>query len=95
MSYKYDGKYLKRNGSTIANVRDNKICKGTTSSVVANIKDDDVREGTSSRELINVRGNDIRLASGSSRIGTMRDVDKAIDGPGGITKAALWFLFVR
>lgn len=95
MSFKYDGKYLKNRGSTIANIRENKICKGTGSSVIANIKDDEVREGTGSKELINLRGTDIRSGNGSSRIGTMRDVDKAIDGPGGITKAALWFLFVK
>jgi hypothetical protein len=38
---------------------------------------------------------DIRQGSGSTRIATMKDVDSAIEGPGKITKAALWFYFVR
>ena len=45
--------------------------------------------------LANVKGNDIRQGSGGSRIATMKDVDAAIDGPGGVTKAALWFMFIR
>jgi hypothetical protein len=95
MSYKFDGKNLKFNGTTIANVQNNSIRKGSGSTTVANIKDDNVRQGSGSTTLINVKGQDIRLATGSTRIATMKDVDNDIDGPGGITKAALWFLFVK
>jgi hypothetical protein len=95
MSFKFDGRYLKDGGTTIANVSGNQIRKGTGSITVANIKDDVVRKGSGSTALINMKGTDIRSGSGSMKVGTMRDVDKAIDGPGGITKAALWFLFVK
>ena len=28
-------------------------------------------------------------------VATMRDIDKAIDGPSGISKVALWLFFVK
>lgn len=93
--FKFDGKHLKSGGRTIANVSGNKIRKGTGSSTVANIRDDKVRSGTGSSVIMNVRGDDIRQGSGSTRIARMRDVHNAIDGPGGITLAALWYCFVR
>ncbi len=94
-NYKFDGKYLKHNGKTIANVKDDKIREGTGSKVVANIRDDKFREKTGSKVLINLRGSDVRLGSGSSRIASMKDIEKAIDGHGGATLAALWYCFVR
>jgi hypothetical protein len=93
--YKFDGKNLKHRGTTIANVSGDRIRKGAGSSTVANIKDDRIREGTGSNVIANVKGMDIRQGSGSTRIATMKDVDSAIEGPGKITKAALWFYFVR
>lgn len=93
--YKFDGKNLRYRGATIANVSGDKIRKGTGSSTVANIKDESIREGVGSKVIANVKGMDIRLGSGSTRIGTMKDIDKLIDGPGGVTKAALWFCFLR
>ena len=93
--YRFDGSRLKHRGSTIANVSGDKIRRGSGSSTVANIKGDSIRDGSGSKTMANVKGSDIRQGSGSSRIGTMKDVDNAIDGPGGVTKAALWFYFVR
>jgi len=93
--YRFDGRVLKFGGKTIANVSGNKIRKGTGSNTEANISGDKIRQGTGSNTLANVRGRDIRSGTGSTKIATMDDVDKAIDGPGGVTKAALWFLYVR
>jgi hypothetical protein len=93
--YKFDGRNLKFGSSTIANVSGNNIRKGSGSSTEGNIRNDQIRKGSGSNVIANVRGRDIRQGSGSSKIGTMDDVDKAIEGPGGITKAALWVLFVK
>ena len=78
--YKFDGKYLKQGGTTIANVSGDRIRKGTGSSVVCNISGDKVRSGTSSSVICNVSGDNIRQGSGSSTIGKMRDVRREIDG---------------
>lgn len=93
--YKFDGKTLKFGSKTIANISGDKIRKGSGSSVEANIRNEQIRKGSGSSVLANVRGRDIRQGSGSSKIATMDDVDKAIEGPGGTTKAALWFLYVK
>jgi hypothetical protein len=93
--YRFDGKTLKFGSTIIANVSGNNIRKGTGSTTEGNIRSDQIRKGTGSTVIANVRGRDIRQGTGSSRIGTMDDVDKAIEGPGGVTKAALWVLFVK
>ena len=93
--YKFDGKYLKRGGTTIANVSGNNIRKGTGSTSVANIRGDNVRQGTGSTVIMNVKRDDIRQGSGSTKVARMKDVHKAIDGPGGVTLAALWYCFIR
>ena len=43
----------------------------------------------------NISGNNIRQGSGSTTIAKMSDVRRAIDGPGGVTLAALWYCLVR
>lgn len=93
--YKFDGKTLKFGSTTIANVSGNNIRKGSGSSTQGNIRNDQIRMGSGSSVIANVKGKDIRQGSGSSKIGTLADVDKVIEGPGGITKAALWVLFVK
>ncbi len=93
--YKFDGTNLKDGGKTIANVKGNNIRKGTGSHVIGNIRGDHIRQGSGSSVIFNVRGDDIRQGSGSSKIATMKDVEKAIDGPGKIVKAALWVLCCR
>jgi hypothetical protein len=92
---KFDGERLKDGSKTIANPRDDRLRKGTGTSVLCNIRGDTVREGTGTEVIFDMRGDDLRLGTSTSRIGTMKDVDGAIEGPGGITKAALWFWFVR
>ncbi|MGD9548130.1 MAG: hypothetical protein AB7V45_11390 [Candidatus Krumholzibacteriia bacterium] len=93
--YKFDGTNLKRGGSTVANVRGDKICSGSGSSATCNIRGDKICSGSGSSVAFNVSGNDIRKGSGSSKIASMKDVDGAIDGPGHVVKAALWLFFVR
>jgi len=95
MSYKFDGKRFKYRGKTLANISGDRIREGTGSKTLANIKGDRVRERTGGSTLINVKGRDIREGTGSRRIAKMDDIDKMIDGPGGITKAALWYLFIK
>ena len=93
--YKFDGKNLKRGVTTIANVSGKYIRKGSGSSSVANISGNNVRQGSGSSTIMNVSGDYIRQGSGSSTIAKMNDVRKQIDGPGGVTLAALWYCFIR
>ena len=93
--YKFDGRYLKEGGKTIANVKGDKIRKGTSTNVIGNIKGDMIRKGSGTTPLFNLRGDNIRRGSGTTKLATMKDVDKAIDGPGKIVKAALWALCTK
>jgi hypothetical protein len=94
-NYKFDGRNLKQGSTTIANVSGNNIRKGSGSSVLCNVSGDKIRQGSGSSVLCNVSGDKIRQGSGSSTIAKMSDVRRAIDGPGGVTLAALWFTCVR
>jgi hypothetical protein len=77
---KFDGKNLKDGSRTIANVRGDKIYEGIGNS----------------KCLANVRSGKLYEGIGNSRtLTTMKDIDKAIDGTGGTTKAALWIAKVR
>ena len=93
--YKFDGKYMKRGGTIIANVSGKYIRQGSGGTTVANISDDKVRQGSGGTTLINVKGDDIRQGTSGTKIASMSDVRKAIDGPGGVTLAALWFCFIH
>ncbi|MFT6067887.1 MAG: hypothetical protein ACJAT2_003642 [Bacteriovoracaceae bacterium] len=92
---KFDGSRLKEGSRTVANVRGEKICKSSGSATIFNIRGDKICEGSGSKTLFNVRGDKICEGSGSKKIATMKDVDKAISGPGKLIKAALWLCFVR
>lgn len=93
--YRFDGTHLKDGSKTVANVKGDDIREGSGSHVIGNIKGDDIREGHGSHVLFNLKGDDIRQGTGSHKIATMKDVDKAIDGPGRMVKAALWVLCCR
>ena len=95
---KFDGKNLKDGSRTIANVRGDRIYEGSsTSKTLVNIRGDRIYEGSStSKCLANVRSGKLYEGSSTSRtLTTMKDIDKAIDGTGGTTKAALWIAKVR
>ena len=77
---KFDGKNLKDGSRTIANVRGDRIYEGSsTSKCLANVRSGKLYEGSTT----------------SRTLTTMKDIDKAIDGTGGTTKAALWIAKVR
>jgi hypothetical protein len=95
---KFDGKSLKDGSKTIANVRGDKIYEGSSNSkCLVNVRGDKIYEGSSNSNcLANVRSGKLYEGSGNSRtLTTMKDIDKAIDGTGGTTKAALWIAKVR
>jgi hypothetical protein len=95
---KFDGSKLKDGSRTVANVRGDKIYDGSGSSkCLVNIRNDKIYEGSGSSKCIaNLRRDKLYEGSGSSKtIATTKDIDKAIDGPGGLTKAALWIAKVR
>lgn len=93
--YKFDGKNLKDGIKIIANVSGNSIREGSGVKTIMNISGDNIREGSGVKTIANVHGEDVRLGSGVSKIGTMKEVDKSIEGPGKVIKAALWFYFCR
>ena len=94
-NYKFDGVKLKFNGKTVANVRGDKVCKDSGATALANIRGTKVCERTGSKTLFNVRGDKICEGTSSKKIADMDDVRDAIDGPGGITLAALWYCFIK
>ena len=87
--YKFDGKYLQSGSDKIGEVRGNDIWSG--SNKIGEIRGNDIWRGSS--KIGDVRGQDIWM--GSNKVGTMNDARKAIDGPGGVTLAALWLLLVK
>ena len=94
-NYKFDGSTLKQGGRTVASVKGDQIREGSGGKVVASVRNDQIRQGSGGPVAFNVRGDDIRQGTGSSRVGTMKDVNNAIDGPGRVIKAALWVYFCR
>ena len=97
-SYKFDGSKLKMGSKTIANVRNNKIYEGTsTAKCLANIKGDKIYLGSSTAKCIaNINSDKIYEGSSTAkRICYLKDVHKVIDGPGGVTLVALWFVCVK
>ena len=77
--YKFDGKYLKRGGSTIANVNGRYIRKGSGGITVANINGDKVRQGSGGTTIMNVSGDNIRQAYLWAN--TLRDYATPSNGP--------------
>jgi|TARA_B100000959_G_scaffold168118_1_gene176119 hypothetical protein len=99
--YKFDGTKLieKNRSTTIANVRGDKIHKGSSSGApsVANVRGDKIHKGSSSGAppVANVRYDWLCSGSSSSRICKMKDIHNEIEGPGEAIKAALWWYFVK
>ncbi len=95
---KFDGSKLKDGSKVVANVRGDKVYDGSGSSkTLVNVRGDKIYASYGSSKCIaNVRNRYLYEGSGSSKkITTMKDIDKAIDGPGGTIKAALWCAKVR
>jgi len=97
-TYKFDGSKLKMGAKTIANVQNTKIYDGTsTAKCLANINGDKIYLGSSRAKCIaNIRGDKLYEGySTAKKICTLKDIKKLIDGPGGVTLAALWYVCVR
>ena len=98
MKLEYSREQLKDGGKTIANIRGDKLRKGTGSSTLCNVRDDKVRRGTGSSTLCNVKNGDIREGTGSSRRAKVKDIKKMIKGSESLSDvfvAAIWQTFIR
>ena len=62
---------------------------------IATISGNRIKEGSGGKTLARVVGGDLREGIYGRKLITMRDIDKKIDGPGGVSKAALWLQFIR
>ena len=98
MKLEYRREQLKDGSKTIANIRGDKLRKGTGSSTLCNVRDDKVRRGTGTSTLCNVKNGDIRDGTGTSRKAKVRDVKKMIKGSESLSDvfiAAIWQTFIR
>jgi hypothetical protein len=93
MNYKFDGATLRDPKGNKPAVFDGRVIRDTRGSRLGTIERDCLRDPGGNR-LATFDGRDIRDARGS-RIGTMSDIQKEIDGPGGMSLVGLWFLLVR
>ena len=90
MKLEYRREQLKDGGKTIANIRGDKLRKGTGSSTLCNVRDDKVRRGTGSSTLCN--------GTGSSRKAKVKDIKRMIKGSESLSDvfvAAIWQTFIR
>ena len=90
--YKFDGTKLSQRGSTVAKVDGNKILD-SHSSKIGSVDGNKILDKHGSK-IGSVDGDKICDSHGS-KIGTLSDVRRTIDGPGGVTLAAMWLLLVR
>ena len=98
MKLEYRREQLKDGGKTIANIRGDKLRKGTGSSTLCNVRDDKVRRGTGSSTLCNVKNGDIRDGTGSSRKAKVKDIKRMIKGSESLSDvfvAAICQTFIR
>ena len=98
MKLEYRREQLKDGSKTIANIRGDKLRKGTGTSTLCNVRDDKVRRGTGTSTLCNVKNGDIRDGTGTSRKAKVRDVKKMIKGSESLSDvfiAAIWQTFIR
>ena len=98
MKLEYRREQLKDGSKTIANIRGDKLRKGTGTSTLCNVRDDKVRRGTGTSTLCNVRNGDIRDGTGTSRKAKVRDVKRMIKGSESLSDvfiAAIWQTFIR
>lgn len=95
--FEFDGEKLTKrySSSAIATVRGEKVCDKTSHSAKLTIRGDKICEGTSHSASFTVRKDKICKKASHRAFAKMKEVDKAIDGPGTVIKAALWLYFVR
>ena len=98
MKLEYRREQLKDGSKTIANIRGDKLRKGSGSSTLCNVRDDKVRRGTGTSTLCNVKNGDIRDGTGTSRKAKVRDIKRMIKGSESLSDvfiAAIWQTFIR
>tara|TARA_Y100000741_G_scaffold158037_1_gene119432 strand:+ start:3418 stop:3714 length:297 start_codon:yes stop_codon:yes gene_type:complete len=98
MKLEYRREQLKDGSKTIANIRGDKLRKGSGSSTLCNVRDDKVRRGTGTSTLCNVKNGDIRDGTGTSRKAKVKDVKRMIKGSESLSDvfiAAIWQTFIR
>jgi sporulation protein YlmC with PRC-barrel domain len=92
-NFKIDGKYLReRSGSKLGEF-DGKYIRNSNGSRVGEINGKYIRDSHGTR-IAEFDGKYIR-DNGNNRIGTIEDVRKEIDGPGGMSLVAFWLFFIR
>lgn len=90
--YKFDGRWLTERSRRIAELRGNDIYDARHSRV-GKINGEELRD-RSNRRIARFDGRSIRDSS-NRVIGDMGDVERAIDGIGGMSLVAMWVFFVR
>ena len=100
MGLKFDGRYLKDGGKTLANVYRDALKEGSSSGgkTLGNLYRDIVKEGSSSggKSLCNISRGDIKegSSSGGRKLISLKDAAKKIGSSGqGPTVALVWWFF--
>lgn len=96
MEYKKDK--LLVGSKVIANIRQNKVCKGSGSGVICNVKSGYVMAGSGSKVVCNIRRGDVREGVGSRRATVVESIRRAIKNSNELSDelcAAAWFYFLR
>jgi hypothetical protein len=91
--YKFTGTELFDQSRSLIGKSDGKVVKNKQGSPVGKIDGNKILDHR--HVPIGKLDGDKILDARGSKIGTLTDVRKIIDGPGGVTLAALWLLFVR
>ena len=90
--YKVDGKYLRaKNGNRIAEF-DGRYFRDARGNRTGELDGKHIRDARGNR-VAEIDGDNIRV--NGSKVGTIADVRKVIDGPGGASLAGFWILFIR
>ena len=91
--YKFDGKYLKDKYNNNIGVLDGNYIKDNRYNRLGEIDGEQIKD-SHYKIIAEIYGNDINDAS-HNHIGTLDEIHKLIDGPRGISLAALWALLIR
>lgn len=91
-SYKFDSKYLTLSGRRVGKVQDPYILDDRGKRV-GKVQGDYILDGKG-RRIGKFDGSNLLDGSGR-RVTDRRQIEKDIDGSGGVTLAALWLIFVR
>ncbi len=81
MKLEYRREQLKDGGKTIANIRGDKLRKGTGSSTLCNVKNGDIRDGTGS--------------SRKAKVKDIKKMIKGSESLSDVFVAAIWQTFIR